>query len=374
MKTGTEHEYSLNGPGFVPLPESDLVLAEIGGGWDGEMPLGGAKACKELQKHVIELIPLHPSESLSDLESSVQGGVREFSRRFAGRYRLLGLGMHPTLSLDRAQVWDHGEGEYYTAYDRLFGIRQHGWLNIQALQVNFEYPDESRLVSLHNRIRCLLPFLIAVSAASPFVEGKAPGPVDNRLLFYRENQARIPAICNGIVPDPISTVADYRDRLSGMYAELRAQGAGVLCEEWVASSGVIVRFSRPCIEIKAIDEQECVFSDMALCAFVRALARARDLPLEEDRDTLVAMTERAIRAGTAGLEDELAALYRRAEKVATGDERRYLPLVRTRIEEGSLGQVLAERFYDTGDLQGIMQDLAMCLEENRPYVGNSEWV
>ncbi|OPX73425.1 MAG: Carboxylate-amine ligase YbdK [Methanoregulaceae archaeon PtaB.Bin152] len=240
--------------------------------------------------------------------------------------------------------------------------------------MNFEYPDESRLVSLHNRIRCLLPFLIAVSAASPFVEGKAPGPVDNRLLFYRENQARIPAICNGIVPDPISTVADYRDRLSGMYAELRAQGAGVLCEEWVASSGVIVRFSRPCIEIKAIDEQECVFSDMALCAFVRALARARDLPLEEDRDTLVAMTERAIRAGTAGLEDELAALYRRAEKVATGDERRYLPLVRTRIEEGSLGQVLAERFYDTGDLQGIMQDLAMCLEENRPYVGNSEWV
>jgi len=368
MKTGTAHAYSLNGPGFVPLPESDLVLAEIGGGWDGEMPLGSAKACKELQKHVLELIPLVPSERLSDLESSVQGGVREFSRRFAGRYRLLGLGMHPTLSLDRAQVWDHGEGEYYTAYDRLFDIRQHGWLNIQALQVNFEYADESRLVSLHNRIRCLLPFLIAVSAASPFVEGKAPGPVDNRLLFYRENQARIPAICNGIVPAPITSIADYRDRLSGMYAELRAQGAGVLCEEWVASSGVIVRFSRPCIEIKAIDEQECVFSDMALCAFVRALSRARDLTLEEDRDTLVAMTERAIRAGTAGLEDELAALYRRAEKEATVDERRYLPLVRRRIEEGSLGQVLAERFSDTGDLQGIMQDLAMCLEENRPYV------
>ncbi|HQK56690.1 MAG TPA: glutamate-cysteine ligase family protein [Methanolinea sp.] len=369
MKTGTEHEYSLNGPGLVPLPESDLVLAEIGGGCDGEMPLGGAKACKELQKHVIELIPLHPSTRLTDLESSVQGGVREFSRRFAGRYRLLGLGMHPTLSLDLARVWDHGEGEYYTAYDRLFGIRQHGWLNIQALQVNFEYANESRLVSLHNRIRCLLPFLVALSAASPFVEGKAPGPVGNRLIYYRENQARIPAICNGIVPDPISSVADYRDRLSAVYEELQAQGAGILCEEWVASAGVIVRFSRPCIEIKAIDEQECVFSDMALCAFVRALARARDLKLEEDRNSLVAMTEQAIQEGTAGFGDELVALFRHAEKVATVDERRYLPLVRRRIEEGSLGQVLAERFRDTGDLKGIMQDLATCLEENRPYLG-----
>jgi len=368
MKTGTEHEYSLNGPGFVPLPESDRVLAEISGSWDGEMPLGGAKVCKELQKHVLELIPLHPSTRLSDLESSVQGGVREFSRRFGDRYRLLGLGMHPTLTLDQARVWDHGEGEYYAAYDRLFGIRQHGWLNIQALQVNLEYANESRLVSLHNRIRSLLPFLVAVSAASPFVEGKAPGPVDNRLLFYRENQARIPAICNGIVPEPLSKVADYRERLSGMYTELRAQGAGVLCEEWVASAGVIVRFSRPCIEIKAIDEQESVFSDMALCAFVRALARARDLILEEDRDSLVAMMETAIERGTLGIEDELAALYRRAEKVATVDERRYLPLVMTRIEEGSLGQVLADRFRETGDLEGIMQVLVMCLEENRPYV------
>jgi len=374
MKTGTEHEYSLNGPGFVPLPESDLVLAEIGGGWDGEVPLGGAKACKELQKHVLEVIPLHPSTRLSDLESSVLGGIREFFRRFGDRYTLLGLGMHPTLTLDQARVWDHGEGEYYEAYDRLFSIRQHGWLNIQALQVNLEYAYEGSLVFLHNRIRSLIPYLVAVSAASPFFEGKAPGPVDNRLLFYRENQARIPAICNNIVPDPITSIADYRERLSGVYAELRSLGAGILCEEWVASSGVIVRFSRPCIEIKAIDEQECVFSDMALCAFVRALSRARDLPLEEDRDTLVAMTERAISNGTLGLEDELTALYRRAEKVATGDERRYLPLVRRRIEEGSLGQILAERFCDTGDLKGIMQDLAMCLEENRPYVGNSEWL
>lgn len=367
MKTGTEHEYSLNGPGFIPLPESDMVLEAVSGRLDGEIPLGRSIICKELQKTVLEFAPDHPSFRLSVLESSVQDGIREFYRRFHDRYILLGLGMHPTLCLDETRVWDHDEGEYYEAYDRLFSLRQHGWLNIQALQVNLEYRSEDALVEMHNRIRCLIPFLIAVSAASPFVEGKAPGPVDNRLLYYRENQAQVPAICNGIVPEPIASVEDYRKRLAGLYRELEARGASILCEEWVASSGVIVRFSRPCVEIKVADEQECVRSDITFCAFVRSLLHARDLPLEEDRGALLDMTEHAIQTGTADLEDDLKTLYHYAEKSATREELRYLPLIRRRIDEGSLGQILRERFQDTGDLQAIMQDLAVCLKENRPY-------
>lgn len=367
MKTGTEHEYSINGPGFSPLPESDRILMEASGSHDGGARLGRAIICKELQKSVLEFAPEHPSARLSEIESSVQDGLRAFSHRFGDRYTLLGLGMHPTLTLDKARVWDHGEAEYYESYDRLFGIRQHGWLNIQALQVNLEYRDEAHLVRMHNRIRCLIPFLVAVTAASPFVEGRTPGPVDNRLLYYRENQARIPAICGGIVPEPIASVQDYRDRLSAMYRELEARDAKVLCEEWVASSGVIVRFSRPCIEIKATDEQECVHADMAASAFVRALLHARSLDLEEDRKGLLEMTETAISRGTAGLEDELSALFRHAAHAATREERHYLPLIKTRIEQGSLGQVLLERFRDTGDLQGIMQELAVCLAENRPF-------
>ena len=80
------------------------------------------------------------------------------------------------------------------------------------------------------------------------------------------------------------------------------------------------------------------------------------------------MTEQAIHRGTAGLENELAALCRCAERAATGDERHYLPLVRARIEGGCLASVLVGRYRETGDLQGIMGDLALCLKENRPYV------
>lgn len=371
MRTGTEHEYSINSRDLDPLPCSDRILAEAGGSPDREVLVAGATIGKELQKSVLEFVPLHPSHRVSVLESQVFSGITEFYRRFSDRYTLLGLGMHPTLSPDPGLAWDHGEREIYQEYDRLFSLRQHGWLNVQAFQVNLEYADGDHLVRMFNRARSLVPYLVAVSAASPFVEGRVDGALDSRLIYYRENQARIPEICDGIVPRPIASVADYEERLSGIYSLLRQEGADILCEEWVASFGVIVRFSRPCIEFKVIDEQECVFSDMALCAFIRALMRAGDAPLEEDQRSLLAMTEDAIHRGTAGLEDELSRLFRHATDAATPEERRYLPLVGSRIEEGCLASVLVERYRETGDLKGIMGELAGCLKENRPYLAGN---
>ena len=371
MRTGTEHEYSINSRDLAPLACSDRILAEAGGSPDREVLVAGATIGKELQKSVLEFVPLHPSHRVSVLESQVFSGITEFYRRFSDRYTLLGLGMHPTLSPDPGLAWDHGEREIYQEYDRLFSLRQHGWLNVQAFQVNLEYANENHLVRMFNRARSLVPYLVAVSAASPFVEGRVDGALDSRLIYYRENQARIPEICDGIVPRPIASVADYEERLSGIYSLLRQEGADILCEEWVASFGVIVRFSRPCIEFKVIDEQECVFSDMALCAFIRALMRAGDAPLEEDQRSLLAMTEDAIHRGTAGLEDELSRLFRHATDAATPEERHYLPLVGSRIEEGCLASVLVERYRETGDLKGIMGELAGCLKENRPYLAGN---
>jgi gamma-glutamyl:cysteine ligase YbdK (ATP-grasp superfamily) len=323
--------------------------------------------CKELQKTVLEFIPPSPSDRLEDLEAPLVNGIRAFFARFSRRYTLLGLGMHPCLTLDQTAVWDRGESEYYAAYDRLFGIRQHGWLNIQALQVNLEYRDEGQLVRMHNRIRCLLPYLAAVTAASPFVEGAAPGPACNRLIYYRENQRQVPAICNGIIPEPIVSVRDYCSRLDAVYAALRERGAGVLCEEWVASAGVIVRFSRPCIEVKVPDEQECIHADMAVCAFLRALVRAGDPGIDADRGSLLALMEEAIQRGTAGLEPELSRLYRKAWDAATAGERKYLPVVRSRIEGGSLAERMENDYRENRDLPGLMERLARCLAENRPF-------
>jgi hypothetical protein len=367
MTIGTEHEYSINDPHFTACPVSDRIIKDICGRYESEILFGDVRLGKELQKTVLEFVPRFAAEEISALEAQLVRGIRKFCHIYRGRYTLLGLGMHPTLVPDRAAVWDHDEGEYYEAYDRLFDIRQHGWLNIQALQINLSYTQEKDLVTMYNRIRSLLPYLIAVTAASPVVEGKLTGTADNRLVYYRKNQMEIPQICNGIIPGRIRNLGEYTAAQERVYAALRARDAAILCEEWLNSSGVIIRFSRKCLEIKALDEQECIRSDMAVSAFVRALLRCPSLRLETEQEALLSLTEEAIKKGTAAFRPEIETLYAQAWQRATGDERQYLPVVENRILQGSLAEQIAARYRKERNLLPILADLAHCLPSNNPY-------
>ena len=370
MTIGTEHEYSINDRNFNPLPISDVILSKIAGSVKNEVSFGEVTLSKELQKTVLEFIPDHPGDSLFELERQIYSGIRRFYLQFGDRYHLLGLGMHPTLTLDKTAVWNHDEKEYYEVYDRLFNIRQHGWLNIQALQVNLSYSNDEELIYLYNRIRSLLPYLIAVSASSPFVEGKVTGSMDNRLLFYRKNQKEIPQICNRIIPETISEVNDYLENQQEIFRELENRDAHILRKEWLNSSGLIIRFSRGCVEVKAIDEQECVRSDMAVCAFLRALVRARDVPVETDRDILLDLTELAIKKGTRALQPELERLLSGARDAATNEEKKFLQIIEDRIIHGSIAERMQDRFKDTGDMLEIMVSMEKALRSNQPYTCN----
>ncbi|MDD1703383.1 MAG: glutamate-cysteine ligase family protein [Methanoregula sp.] len=367
MTVGTEHEYSINDTRFTALPVSDQILKSICGSFESEILFGEVKLGKELQKTVLEFLPKVPASDYATLEGMLLKGIRKFYHIFPDSYHLLGLGMHPTLTLDRTAVWDHDEGEYYEIYDRLFNIRQHGWLNIQALQVNLSYAGEKDLLVQYNRIRTLLPYLIALTASSPMVEGRLTGTMDNRLVYYRENQKAIPEICNGIIPARIRSVDEYRAAQEKIFVKLRKLNADILCEEWLNSSGLIIRFSRGCLEIKAPDEQECIKSDMAVAAFVTSLLRCPALPVETDQDALLALTEEAIRKGTAAMRPELEALYSRAWQRATPDERQYLPVIESRIKKGSLAEQIAERYRKENKIEPILADMAHCLRVNVPY-------
>jgi len=367
MTIGTEHEYSINDREFHALPDSDRILKTICGRYESEIRFGEVMLGKELQKTVLEMVPRQPADELAVLEAQLVEGMSKFNHLFADRYQLLGLGMHPLAKVHEIPVWDHDEGEYYGVYDRLFDIRQHGWLNIQALQVNLSYESSRNLVHLYNKIGSLLPYLVAVTASSPMVEGVLTGTCDNRLVYYRENQKEIPQICNRIIPEGIQSITDYRNQQEEIFSDLRARGAEILCEEWVNSSGVIIRFSRRCVEIKALDEQESIHSDMAVSAFIRSLLRCRALPVERDYDVLLELTEEAIRHGTGGMRDDLLRLYEQAWQHATGDERCYLPVIKDRITHGSLAEQIRDRVADGGEIMPTLSELAACLRENRSY-------
>jgi len=367
---GTEHEYSISDCSFRPLAISDRILERISGRVEHEVAFGGIRISKELQKHVIELIPASPG-SLSQLEENLFRGLQELYRATKNEYYFLGLGMHPLLTLDQTACWDHDEQDYYRAYDRLFGIKQHGWLNIQALQINIPYRDEQELVSMFNKIRSLMPYLVAVSASSPLVEGRATAYMDSRLVYYRANQSQIPQICRGIIPERLDGIGDYIRINRDIYRELKRQNAQILCHEWVNSRGEIVRFTRRCLEIKVIDEQECLHSDMALCAFIMALLRS-EVKLEEDEGHLYSMLEDGICRGVAGMRPELERLYSLAKRNATKEELRYLSLIGKRIEQGSLAELMIQRLKEEKEIEPMLSRMAWCLKENIPYLAEPE--
>ena len=367
MTIGTEHEYSINDRDFQPLPINDRIIEEINGEVVNEFQFGDVNLSKELQKNVIEIVPAVPGTSVHGLEATLYGGLKRLYQATNDKYRFLGLGMHPLLKLDQTSVWDHEDKEIYEVYDRLFNLRQHGWLNIQAIQINVPFRNDDEMVELFNRTRAVIPYLVAIGASSPYVEGKLTGNADNRLIFYRDNQSRMPIIAHGVIPERLRTKQDYLDIQQDMYRELRKHDAEILCHEWVDSRGVIVRFSRNCVEIKAIDEQECLHSDMAITALSLALLRSKDFGLTEDEGDLLSMTEAAIHNGTEDLKPELRKVFDIASKSANADERPYLALIRKRIEQGSLAELMRQRAAE--GIRPILEKMADSLRTNEPYGG-----
>jgi gamma-glutamyl:cysteine ligase YbdK (ATP-grasp superfamily) len=365
MTIGTEHEYSINDADFRPLPINDRLIECLNGEIVNEFQFGGINLSKELQKNVIEIVPTVPGTSVQGLEGTLYNGLERLYLATQERYRFLGLGMHPLLKLEQTEVWDHEDKEIYEVYDRLFDIKQHGWLNIQAIQINVPFNSDEDLVRLFNRSRAIIPYLVAIGASSPYVEGDLTGSEDNRLLFYRDNQCRMPIIAHGVIPERLRSKQDYLDIQQEMYRELRKHDAEMLCHEWVDSRGVIVRFSRNCVEIKAIDEQECLHSDMAITALTLALLRSKDFDLTEDEDDLRSLTETAIRGGTKDLKQELRQVLALASRSVNQDERPYLALIGERIEKGSLAEMMRERAGE--GVRPVLEDMAECLRTNAPY-------
>jgi hypothetical protein len=60
-------------------------------------------------------------------------------------------------------------------------------------------------------------------------------------------------------------------------------------------------------------------------------------------------------------------LYGAAWNHATGEEREYLPVIRQRIERGSLAERISQRYEEERDIVPILAELALCLKTNTPY-------
>ena len=120
--------------------------------------------------------------------------------------------MHPWMDPSDVELWPHGTRVIYDTFDRIFSCKGHGWANLQSLQINLPFAGDEEFARLHAAIRFLLPILPGLAASSPIIDGERNGVLDNRLVVYRSNCARIPSVTGDVVPEPMGSIGEYQER------------------------------------------------------------------------------------------------------------------------------------------------------------------
>jgi len=346
---------------------------------------------KELQMHVLEIKPNTPFKSPENFEETMHEAVLTLTDFLECKYEahFLGTGMHPLLRLDETMVWPHRHRQIYKAYSRVFNLKQHGWLNIQSFQLNIPYFNEERAILMHNMLAEICTYLPAITAASPIYEGKLGEQVDNRLHFYMLNQKEVPSVTGEVIQEYISSFEQYRKEIIERYsldlANAEVDDECLLYKDWVNSRGTILRFDRKAVEIRVMDEQECVKSDVALSCFIRALLRgmmrrkAELLPHEilvKDFNSVIRM---GLNAKIMHPKGQIARhIYEHFLKIAwenaTEEEKKYIPIVQKRVECGNLSEIIKDRVWRKAQktdfreaVVNVYSRLIKSLIDNQPY-------
>ena len=253
-------------------PTSEEILFHYGKGPASEVEFDHATWSNELVRHVLEFKINQPATQLERCVDVFQEQVSRANAWLSERGRLLlPSGMHPWMEpMHETHLWPFEGSDIYQAFDRVFGCQGHGWSNLQSVHLNLPYASEEDFVRLHAAIRLLLPLIPALSASTPFKEGKHLGFVDQRLESYRTNARRFDCVSGQVVPEPFDSYQSYRD---GVFKPIEANlqpldPDGIFEAEWVNARGAIARLSRGSIEIRVIDTQECPLADLAILQLV----------------------------------------------------------------------------------------------------------
>lgn len=395
---GVELEYMIVDSSTLDvLPVADDILRAAAGEITNEVRRGRLSWSNELANHVIELKTNGPAPSLDHLHIVFQDHVRQINgilRSMGGT--LMPTAMHPWMDPHReTRLWPHDNSEIYDTFNAIFDCRGHGWSNLQSVHLNLPFADDEEFGLLHAAIRFLMPIMPALAASSPIVDRRTTGKLDNRMDVYRTNCARIPSVSGWVIPEPVYSMDEYRQRiLRPMYADIAPYDPkGVLQDEWLNARGAIARFERHTIEIRVIDVQECPEADVAIVAAVTAvlkslaegrwisLDRLRSWPTESLHAILLQTIEHADEAVLVDADYLAAAGLPRRESTA-GDVWRHLleradPLdrshhaaLRTILDRGTLARRILRETHAGPDRQRLFEvyrELCACLAEGRMF-------
>lgn len=390
---GLELEYALVDAELQPTRRVAELLEALRGQPCSELELGAVGLSYELFDHALEFRNGPPQESLVDAEAALVTAVQRVARVLDERMglKLLPGGMHPWFDPRHAGIWARAERPAHAAWGRLLDLRTHGWANVQANHVNLPLGDEATATQMLNAAALLVPYLPALAASSPVVDGALQPFVDSRLRCIRRDVGQVPEAVGELVPEPITSLADHEARvLAPIWAALGERpDSTLLMREYINMRAAALRSCRSALELRVLDVQECVRADAAIAALCRAALRALVVtaPPPPDHALLVRDLWSCARDGGAASVEAphllhapgparlaLERLLELAEPWLRPEERdAYMPLLIEITENGSLGERLRDRLRRASDLpralRRVWTELAGCLVENEPWEG-----
>ncbi|HEY8519884.1 MAG TPA: glutamate-cysteine ligase family protein [Gammaproteobacteria bacterium] len=313
-------EYAIvDGESLDVAPAADGLLEAVSAA--GGDRAGEPRWAHRLPRHVVALQGVTASAAgLAGLAGAFQREIALANRELERHgLRLMPSSMHPWMDPSRElAVWPGEGSERYAALGRVVDCNAHGIANAYRAALALPFGSDEELARLHSAVRFLLPILPGLAASSPLVAGERNGVLDNRLALHRAAYARLPALAGEIVPDPVGSLEEYRDRvLEPLYAALAEHDPEGLLRDWpVDARGAVVRLDLQAIEVSALDAQEAPAMDAAYATLIAAVVRL----LAEEQWA----EERSLRGWrTESLAQLLERAARDAERAEIGD-RRYL--------------------------------------------------
>lgn len=270
---GIELEYMIvDQETFNVAPIADVLLKTSDGVYMNEIEHGTLAWSNELVLHVIELKTKEPADDLVSLPFMFQKSIRKINATLKSHNAcLMPTAAHPFMDpFSETRIWPHHQNDIYRTYNRIFDCCGHGWSNLQSIHINLPFGNDEEFRRLHTAIRLLLPIMPALTSSSPIIEGKTTGFMDTRLEYYRNNQANIPTITGKVIPEPVTSIHEYQNKIhKTIYRDIAPYDPdNILQEEWLNSRGAIARFERGAIEIRILDIQECPLADLAIAHII----------------------------------------------------------------------------------------------------------
>jgi glutamate---cysteine ligase / carboxylate-amine ligase len=209
---------------------------------------------------------------------------------------LASTGTHPLSDYRRQHIID--TDHYHRVED---GLKYVAWRNNTfALQVHIGVRGPDRAIQACDRLRPVLPLLLAISANSPFIDGRDSGLHSGRTQTFTKSFPR----CG--IPDVYGGWREYREYLELL---IRTQSIVEYTQVWWS---VRPHLSFGTVEVRICDAQVTAAESEAVAALITAcvLRAARDEdegvpPVDIPRRLLEENLWRAIRFGMDGAMIEL---------------------------------------------------------------------